>query len=235
MLTQGSSVEMPWADEVPAILQAWYAGNSAGDALADVLTGAVNPSAKLSLTFPRALTDVPSHGNFGNSLGPIRYAEGLWVGYKHYIDRNIEPLWAFGYGLSYTTFEYSDLKVSSTKMSVTDAKNVKIELSVTVANTGTKVGSEVIQVYLSPPAQSQLDPSPTRVLKGFVRVKDLHPGTKQVTHVVLDKYAFSLWDEAKNTWLVASGTRKVLVAASSVDMRLQSEIMVESDVYWSGL
>jgi len=226
---------MPWADEVPAILQAWYAGNSAGDALADVLTGVVNPSAKLSLTFPRALEHIPSHGHFGSKLGPVRYAEDLWVGYKHYIDRHISPLWSFGFGLSYTTFEYSELKISTSTVSASDAKDIKVELSIKVTNTGTRVGSEVVQVYISPPAHQLLEPSPSQVLKGFARVKDLEPGTSGVAKVVLDKYAFSLWEENKNAWLVAKGVHKVLVAASSVDVKLEADLTVEKDTYWTGL
>jgi len=226
---------MPWADEVPAILQAWYAGNSAGDALADVLTGVVNPSAKLSLTFPRALEDIPSHGHFGSKLGPVRYAEDLWVGYKHYVDRKISPLWPFGFGLSYTTFEYSDLKVSTAAVSASNAKDVKVELSVKITNTGTRVGSEVVQVYISPPTHELLELSPSRVLKGFARANDLQPGTSGVAKVVLDKYAFSLWGENKNAWLVAKGVHKVSVAASSTDLKLHSNVTVEKDAYWTGL
>jgi len=226
---------MPWADEVPAILQAWYAGNSAGDALADVLTGVVNPSAKLSLTFPRALEDIPSHGHFGSKLGPVRYAEDLWVGYKHYIDRRISPLWSFGFGLSYTTFEYSELKVSTATVSASHAKDVKVELSVKITNTGTRVGSEVVQVYISPPAHELLEPSPSRVLKGFARVNDLQPGAIGVAKVVLDKYAFSFWEENKNAWLVAKGVHKVSVAASSADLKLHVDVTVEKDAYWTGL
>ena len=226
---------MPWADEVPAILQAWYAGNSAGDALADVLTGLVNPSAKLSLTFPRRVEDIPSHGHFGSKLGPVRYAEDLWVGYKHYIDRRISPLWPFGFGLSYTTFEYSDLEISTATVSARNAKDVRVELSVKITNTGTRVGSEVVQVYISPPAHELLEPSPSQVLKGFARVKDLQPGTSGVARVVLDKYAFSFWEENKDAWLVAKGVYRVLVAASSVDVKLKTDVMVEKDVYWTGL
>ncbi|KAH7096156.1 beta-glucosidase [Auriculariales sp. MPI-PUGE-AT-0066] len=231
----GSAVEMPWADKVPAIMQAWYAGNSAGDALAEVLTGVVNPSAKLSITFPRSLSDVPSHGHFGSTLGPVRYAEDLWVGYKHYIDRNITPLYPFGYGLSYTTFSYSDLTISTSKVSATDASKVHVSVSVKVTNTGSRTGSEVVQVFVSPPAHSRLEPSPSCVLKGFARVKDLAAGASAEAKVVLDKYAFSLWEEAASKWLVAKGVHTVLVAASSVDIKLRGDVAVENDIHWVGL
>ncbi|KAH7107285.1 beta-glucosidase [Auriculariales sp. MPI-PUGE-AT-0066] len=231
----GSAVLMPWADQAPAILQSWYAGNSAGDAIADVVTGKVNPSGKLPLTFPRAIQDTPSYGNFGSKVGPVRYAEGLWVGYKHYVDRAIAPLWAFGHGLSYTTFEYSDAKLSTTNVTASDAKDVSLTVTVNIKNTGPRTGSEVVQVYTGIPAHPLIDRSPSRVLKGFARVKDIAAGKSASAKIVLDKYAFSNWDEQKDAWTIRKGVHTVRVASSSYDAGSLHEITFEKNIFWSGL
>jgi len=129
---------MPWANSVPAIVHAWYLGNATGDAIADVLFGKVNPSGKLPITFPARLEDVPSFGHFNVDNGKVRYAEDIFVGYKHYQQRRITPAFAFGHGLSYTTFQYSDLEVSETSPIGND---VEITAKFTVKNTGNIAGS----------------------------------------------------------------------------------------------
>ncbi|EJD35757.1 beta-glucosidase [Auricularia subglabra TFB-10046 SS5] len=231
----GSAVEMPWADDVPALLQAWYLGNSAGDGIADVLFGDVNPSAKLSMTFPRRLQDVPSYLHFGGKEGPVYYAEELFVGYKHYIDRNVAPLFAFGHGLSYTTFAYADLKVSETALSASTAAEIALTASVSIANTGSLTGTEIVQVYVSPPPHPLGEPLPSRVLRGFARVADLRAGESRTVKVALDKYAFSAWDESRKAWIIRKGTYGVSVAASSIDVKLTANVDVAKDLYWNGL
>ncbi|KAH7903362.1 glycosyl hydrolase family 3 C-terminal domain-containing protein, partial [Hygrophoropsis aurantiaca] len=142
----GSSITMPWADSVPAIVHSWYLGNATGDAIADVLLGKKNPSGKLSLTFPKRLEDISSHGHFHSENGVLQYGEDIYVGYKHFQHRGIAPQFAFGHGLSYTTFVYSDLQLS--KPEVTNG-DFNLIASVTLTNTGKVPGDEIIQLYVS--------------------------------------------------------------------------------------
>ncbi|KAG6826500.1 hypothetical protein H0H92_015590 [Tricholoma furcatifolium] len=182
----GSSITLPWLEKVLALVHAWYLGNTTGKATANVLFGNHNPSDKLSLTFPKRLEDVPSHGHFHDD-GEVRYAEDLFVGYKHYQHHNIIPLFPFGFGLSYTTFSISDLQLSTPMIS--DDK-VSITASATVNNTGSVAGSEVVQLYVVPPATSELTHAPLQ-LKAFKKVRNLQPGASEHVELSLDKYAVS--------------------------------------------
>nr|ADX07318.1 putative beta-glucosidase [Flammulina velutipes] len=197
----GSSITLPWADKVPAIVHAWYLGNATGDAIADVLFGKHNPSGKLSLTFPKAEEDLPSFGHFHSENGKVRYAEDLYVGYKHYLHRKIEPAFAFGHGLSYTTFEFSGLSISKPVFSEHD---VEISVSLDVKNTGAVKGSETVQVYMSLPKTSELTHPPLQ-LRGFAKVRALEAGKTQKVNIKLDKYAVSYWDDKINFWVVEKG------------------------------
>ncbi|OBZ75783.1 putative beta-glucosidase I [Grifola frondosa] len=224
---------MPWAEEVPAIVHAWYLGNATGEAIGDVITGRVNPSGRLSLTFPRRLEDVPSHGHFHSEHGKVRYAEDLFVGYKHFHHRKISPQFYFGYGLSYTTFAYSDLVLSVPTLSAGD---FALTASVTIMNTGLVAGTEVVQLYVALPATSELT-HPPLMLKAFAKVVDLAPGQSTVVALALDKYAVSYWEERIARWVVESGVYIIRVGKSSApeDLVLSGEFVVEKGFEWNGL
>jgi len=226
----GSAITMPWVDSVPGLVHAWYLGNETGNAIADVLFGKVNPSGKLSLTFPRRLEDVPSYGHFGSENGKVRYGEDLFVGYKHYLYTKTPTLFPFGYGLSYTTFDYSSLSVSKPSGSGAD---FKVTVSLTVTNSGKVAGSEIVQIYTSIPKTSVLTQVP-RALKGFRKVT-LAPGAKTTVEVTLDKYAVSYWEERLDCWLAEAGEYTVYAAASSEDVRATATFTIDEEFEWNGL
>ncbi|OSD02184.1 glycoside hydrolase family 3 protein [Trametes coccinea BRFM310] len=229
----GSSITMPWADEVPAIVHAWYLGNTTGDALGEVLTGKVNPSGRLSLSFPKRLEDVPSHGHFHSEHGEVRYAEDLFVGYKWFHHRKIEPQWHFGHGLSYTTFEHSDLSLSEPKILGGD---LSLTASVKVTNTGSVAGTDVVQLYVSYPTTSELT-HPPLMLKAFAKVFDLAPGKSEVVHLALDKYAVSYWEDRISRWVVDDGEYVVRVGSSSAPkaLSLSATFKIGKRFEWNGL
>lgn len=227
----GSSITLPWADSVPAIVHSWYLGNATGDAIADVLFGKKNPSGKLSLTFPKRLEDVPSHGHFHSESGAIRYGEDLFVGYKHYQHRGIAPQFAFGHGLSYTTFTYSDLQLSAPVVADGD---FGLTATLTVTNTGNLAGSEVVQLYVSMPKTSDVT-HPELVLRAFRKVKDLAPGASQQVIVTLDKYAVSYWEESITRWVAERGEYGVKVGASSCSLPLAATFVVNKGLEWNGV
>ncbi|KAI0265209.1 beta-glucosidase [Gloeopeniophorella convolvens] len=226
----GSSITMPWTKAVPAIVHTWYLGNATGDAIADVLFGKVNPSGKLSLTFPKRLEDVPSFGHFNVDDGKVLYAEDIFVGYKHYQHRNIEPEFAFGHGLSYTTFQYSGLEVSK-PIFVDD--DIDVTVIFTVKNTGSIAGSEVAQLYIAWPSSSALT-HPPLTLKAFSKVS-LDAGASQLVELHLDKYAVSSWYESLGRWAVETGSYKVSVGPSSQVLPQTATLAVEKGFEWNGL
>ncbi|KAM5541949.1 hypothetical protein V8D89_004259 [Ganoderma adspersum] len=229
----GSSITMPWADEVAAVVHAWYLGNTTGDAIGQVLTGEVNPSGRLSLSFPKRLQDVASHGYFHHEHGKVWYAEDIFVGYKHHHHRGIAPQWHFGHGLSYTTFEYSDLSVSEPKVENGD---IAIKVSVKVTNTGSVAGTEVVQAYVSHPTTSEVT-HPPLALKAFGKVFDLAPGKSETITLALDKYAVSFWEERIARWVVEDGVYRVRVGRSSAPeaLTLSGEFKVAKRFEWNGL
>jgi beta-glucosidase len=205
----GAPVTMTkWIERVPAVVYAWYGGQEAGHAIGDVLFGAVNPSGKLPVTFPKALRDSPAYGRYPGENLHVEYAEGIYVGYRGFDKRGIQPLFPFGYGLSYTSFEYSRLKVAFPNVSVN------------VRNSGARAGAEVVQLYLQPPP-SPVD-RPVKELKGFGRVM-LQPGETKTVSFTLDKAAMSYYDAAAHDWVVQPGRFTVLVGASSRDIRAKGE------------
>ncbi|KAK7679614.1 hypothetical protein QCA50_017325 [Cerrena zonata] len=229
----GSSITLPWASEVPAILHSWYLGNATGDAIADVISGKVNPSGKLSLTFPKRLEDVPSHGHFHTEHGRVHYAEDIFVGYKHFHHRGIEPLYHFGHGLSYTTFSLSDLRLSTP---IVKDGDVEVLASVTVTNTGSVAGTEVVQLYVTLPTTSPLT-HPPLMLKAFSKVRDLGAGQSTAITLKLDKLAVSYWEERIARWVVESGSYLVRVGTSSApeSLVLSDKFVIPSGVEWNGL
>ncbi|KAG8906251.1 hypothetical protein FRB99_007313 [Tulasnella sp. 403] len=226
----GSAIAMPWVSEVASLVQAWYGGNESGNAIADVLFGAVNPCGKLPLTFPKQLEDVPSFGHFGSENGKVFYSENLYVGYKGYQHRQIEPLFPFGFGLSYTTFSYDALTVSSPPVS---SPNDTIHLAVTITNTGPVVGSEVVQVYVSLPRGPLSHPA--NQLRGFTKLKDVAPGVSATVDIVLDRYAVSYWDDYLHCWKADRGRYTIKVGRSSAKFELETTVEVTKSFEWTGL
>lgn len=217
----GNAIAMPWVKEVPAIVQAWYLGSEAGSAIASVLTGDVNPSGKLPFTFPASLQDVGAHklgeypGTPRNDGSPIvdqKYNEGIFVGYRWADKEKTKPLFSFGHGLSYTTFAYG--KAIADKKVMGQDETLTITLPVT--NTGSREGSEVIQLYISD-LKSSL-PRPVKELKGFSKVK-LAPGeTREVTFTI-GKEALSFFDDTRHEWVAEPGKFEAWIGASSTDIR----------------
>lgn len=217
----GNAIAMPWVKEVPAIVQAWYLGSEAGSAIASVLTGDVNPSGKLPFTFPASLQDVGAHklgeypGTPRNDGSPIvdqKYNEGIFVGYRWADKEKTKPLFSFGHGLSYTTFAYG--KAIADKKVMGQDETLTITLPVT--NTGSREGSEVIQLYISD-LKSSL-PRPVKELKGFSKVK-LAPGeTREITFTI-GKEALSFFDDTRHEWVAEPGKFEAWIGASSTDIR----------------
>ena len=217
----GSPVAMPWVDQVPAIVQAWYLGSETGNALADVLSGKVNPSGKLPFTFPVALEDGPVTteeqypGIPGeDGIDQVYYTEGIYVGYRWYEAKGIKPLFAFGHGLSYTTFEYGQAKASSKNM-----KNT-LKITVPVTNTGSVAGAEVVQLYIAD-KEASVD-RPVKELKGFEKVW-LEPGEAKTVEFTIDRSALSFYDETSKSWVAENGAFEALVGAASDDIRSKVE------------
>ncbi|KAI1431674.1 glycoside hydrolase family 3 protein [Xylaria sp. CBS 124048] len=221
----GSPVTMPWADDVPAIIQAWYQGQEAGNALADVLFGRSNPSGKLPSTFPRKLEDTPAYHNWPGENLQVVYGEGLYVGYRHYDRAKVEPLFPFGHGLSYTTFEYG--RPSLSRKVLTDSAPIHLVMAVT--NTGEMAGAETVQIYMQD-RKSTL-PRPEKELVAFEKVFLEPEETKHVT-VPLDRYAVGYYDPTKAAWIAEKGPFKVLIGASSRDIKHSVTFEVEESFTW---
>ncbi|MDD4032049.1 MAG: glycoside hydrolase family 3 C-terminal domain-containing protein [Bacteroidales bacterium] len=212
----GNAISMPWLNEVSAVVQGWYMGSEAGNALAAVLVGDVNPSGKLPFTFPEKLIDNSAHsaGEFPGSDGQVTYSEGIYVGYRWHEKQNIKPLFSFGHGLSYTQFKYGMLKSDKKEMTSSD----KITFTIDITNSGSRSGAEIVQLYISDP-ESYL-PRPVKELKGFKKVKLLPGETKSVSFTI-DKPALSFFDPDKHQWVAEPGEYAALVGASSSDIKSQ--------------
>nr|XP_019003174.1 uncharacterized protein I203_04211 [Kwoniella mangroviensis CBS 8507]OCF66635.1 hypothetical protein I203_04211 [Kwoniella mangroviensis CBS 8507] len=183
----GSPIAMPWLDKVDAVIYAWFPGQELGHALADVISGEVNPSGRLPVTFPKRIEDNPSHGNFPGENQKIAYAEGCFVGYRHYASKNIPTLFPFGSGLSYTSFSVSDLQLAGQEAF---GPGQNITVSVTVTNTGLKSGRHTVLVFVTPPEGSS---RPVLSLEGFAKTQLLQPGTQEEVVISLAEDAFSHW------------------------------------------
>ena len=217
VLINGSPVTMPWIDEVHAVLEAFYPGQEGGNAIARVLFGEVNPSGKLPETFPKRPEDTPTFDNYPGENSVVHYAEGIYVGYRHYDTKNIEPLYAFGHGLSYTAFEYSDLQL---EVAAQDSILAHFQLK----NSGDRAGAEVVQLYLRDVLCS-ID-RPTKELKGFIKIY-LHPGEQKSVSLVFSKKDLAFYSEQQNKWVVEPGEFEVLIGSSSRDIRLSEILIIE--------
>ncbi len=219
VMTSGGAVDTNrWLDRVPALLQGWYPGQEGGTAVAEILFGEVNPSGRLPATFEQRWEDNPSYGSYYPEPGTLKvnYKEGIFVGYRGFDARDIEPLFPFGHGLSYTSFKYSKLTISPQ-----DTDDGKVQVSFDLTNTGSRAGAEVAQVYVS---DSHSDvPRPPKELKGFSKVS-LQPGETQRVTVELDQRSFAYYDVNSRDWEVTPGTFEVLVGRSSKDIVLRSKL-----------
>lgn len=221
VLTNGSAVAMPWVDEVEGILETWLGGQAGAGATVDVLFGKVNPSGKLAETFPVKLEDTPASFNFPGEEGNVLYGERIFVGYRHYDEKKIEPLFPFGFGLSYTTFEYSGIKVSNNEFTSEEGLSV----SVVVKNTGKVKGKEVVQLYVSD-IESSLQ-RPERELKKFVKI-ELEPGEEKEVSFELGSRDFSFFHSKKHMWIAESGDFNIEIGASSRDIRQTETVTMKS-------
>lgn len=214
----GSQVEMEsWMNDVPAILQAWYPGMEGGAALANIIFGKTNPSGKLPVSFANSHTDYPAHFNGvmpGSSL-ELDYHEGIYVGYRYFDSKKIEPVFPFGHGLSYTTFNYENLKL--------EKENDKVVVSLLLENTGKMTGAEVVQVYVSD-MESTIE-RPEKELKQFTKVF-LQAGESKKVEFVLPAHAFKYFNEQTKAWVLKPGTFKIQVGSSSRDIQLKTEIIL---------
>lgn len=222
VLHNGSPIEMPFKDKVSSILEMYLGGQAVGGAACDLLFGKVNPSGKLAETFPAKLADNPSYLSFPGEKDDVRYREGIFVGYRYYDFKDIEPLFPFGHGLSYTNFEYSDIKLSSNACSADDEMTV----SVVVKNTGKVDGKEVVQLYVSDKESSVI--RPIRELKGFEKIS-LKAGESKKVMFKLDRRAFAFYCEAAHDWIVEEGDFEICIGSSSRDIRLTADVIVSSN------
>lgn len=236
VLVSGNAVAMPWVKEVPAIVQGWYLGSEAGNALAAILAGDANPSGKLPFTFPVKLEDNAAHqmgeypgnkeelaaGKGKDQKNPINitYNEGIFVGYRWHDTKNIKPLFSFGHGLSYTTFEYGKVHADKTQM----AQDGKITFTVSIKNTGKREGAEVAQLYISDLKSSV--PRPVKELKGFEKI-NLKPGEQKEVSFTIDKSALSFFDAATHQWVAEPGEFEALVGASSSDIKTKMKFTLQ--------
>jgi beta-glucosidase len=244
VLNIGGVIEVAsWRDQPDAILLAWQPGLEGGNAITDLLSGKVNPSGKLAVTFPVKYEDVPSAkyfpgkefpdqattGNFGMKQIPaeVTYDEGIYVGYRYYNTFNVKPAYAFGYGLSYTNFSYSNLKLSSSVF------NGKINATVTIKNTGSVAGKDVVELYLSAPSKEMKKPS--EELKGFAKTNLLKPGGSQTITFTITPRDLSSFDTKSASWIAEAGKYTIKIGASSTDIKqkadfqLKKDLMVEKD------
>ena len=212
LMSAGAPVETPWVGQCRALVYGALGGQAGAGAAADILTGKLCPCGKLSQTWAQAHDDTPAKANFGGEGRNVEYREGLYVGYRYYQTAGVKPAFPFGYGLSYTTFEYSGLKADETGVTLT------------VTNTGSAAGAEIVQLYVAKPDAKVFRPE--QELKGFAKVS-LAPGESKTVTIALDDKAFRYWNVKTNAWEVEGGSYQLRVGASSVDIRLTADITVK--------
>jgi beta-glucosidase len=222
VLNNGAPVAMSaWIDDVAAVLEGWMMGQAGGIAIADVLFGKVNPCGKLAETFPLKLSDTPAYLNWPGEAGEVHYGEGLFIGYRYYDAKQMPVLFPFGYGLSYTTFEYSNAKVSAKTFKDVDGVTVTVD----VTNTGDVAGKEIVQIYVHDQKSGLVRPE--KELKGFAKVK-LQPGETKSVSIQLDFRAFAFYHPEYRQWITEDGDFDLLIAASAADIRQTLTVTLES-------
>lgn len=223
VLHNGSPVEMPWINEVKAVLEVYLGGQAVGETTVEILYGKVNPSGRLAETFPLKLEDNPSYLYYFGEKDTVEYREGIFVGYRYYDKKNMKVLFPFGHGLSYTTFEYSNLKLSASNIKDTDTLTVTVD----VTNTGSMAGKEVIQLYVGDKESTVI--RPVKELKEFAKV-DLQPGETTTVTFTLGKRAFAYYNKEIQNWHVESGEFDIMIAKSVENVILKESVFVESTV-----
>jgi len=224
VLNNGAPVDMrAWIGDVAAVVECWMMGQAGGGAIADVLFGKVNPSGRLAETFPMRLADTPAYTNYPGENGEVRYGEGLFIGYRWYDAREIPVQFPFGFGLSYTTFKFSNPKVSSKQFKDTDG----ITVSVDETNTGKVAGKEVVQVYVHDHKSKLVRPQ--KELKGFAKV-ELQPGETKTVTIALDFRSFAYYDPAYKQWVTEDGDFDILIGSSSADICLTETVTLASSL-----
>jgi beta-glucosidase len=222
VLSNGGAVTLaPWQASAPAILEGWLLGQAGGSATADLLLGVTSPSGRLAETLPVRYEDNPTVGAFPGEHGHVRYGEGLLIGYRWYDAHHLPVAYPFGHGLTYTTFEYSSLAVD-----VVDAAKPRVQVRLTVTNTGQRAGTETVQVYVADPVASVYRPE--QELRAFARVS-LDPGQSAPVTLTLERRAFAYWHVALGQWAVEGGTFEIRIGASSRDVRLSAEVRLDGD------
>jgi len=215
-----------WVDRVRGVLHAFYPGQAGGQALAEIIFGAVNPSGKLPATFEKRAEDRGSFSSYFDidGSGRIELSDGVFSGYRYFDREGVEPRYPFGFGLSYTRFGYSDLRLSSERLSAARLlAGERLGVSVRVANTGHRAGAEIVQVYVRDVASSL--PRPPKELKGFARLT-IEPGQSGEARVELGRGAFEYYDPAHHGWVLEPGEFEILVAASASDVRLRATLTI---------
>jgi beta-glucosidase len=224
VLNTGDPVTMSkWIDATPALLDMWYGGQEGGNALAAILFGDANPSGKLPVSLPKKYEDSPAAKNYPGTDLHVSYAEGIYVGYRYYDTKNVEPQFPFGFGLSYTRFEYSDLKIGEVTVMNGNKRLECPMVWVNVRNTGSRAGAEVVELYVHD-GHARID-RPAHELKGFERV-ELQPGETKTVTIGLDQSAFEYWGPETKQWVLDPGTFDVQIGASSRDIRLKAPVEV---------
>jgi beta-glucosidase len=221
VLNNGAPVEMPWLGSVKGVIEGYLCGQAFGGAIADLLFGKANPCGKLAETFPVRLADNPSYLNFPGGRKKVEYREGLFVGYRWYDAMDIKPLFPFGYGLSYTSFEYSELKLD--KKSISEGETLSVTVS--VRNTGKRSGKETVQLYVRDVKSSVV--RPVKELKGFTKL-DLKPGEQKQAVFTLDRRAFAYYDADLREWTVETGEFEISIGSSSADIALKDIVNVSA-------
>lgn len=222
VINNGAPIVMSdWIDDVAAVLEGWMMGQAGGGAIADILFGKVNPSAKLAETFPAKLSDTPAYINWPGDAGKVHYGEGLFIGYRYYDKKQVPVQFPFGYGLSYTTFAYSNPQVSATNFKDTDGLTVSVD----VTNTGEVAGKEIVQVYVHDHEAGLVRPE--KELKGFAKVA-LEPGETKTVSIDLDFRAFAYYHPEYSQWITEDGAFDILIAASAADIRHTVTVTLES-------
>jgi beta-glucosidase len=227
ILNTGSPIEMPWLDRVAAVVQAWYPGQECGHAIADVLFGDVNPSGKLTQTFPVRIEDNPAYINYPGENDQVHYGEGIFVGYRYYEKKKVRPLFPFGFGLSYTTFIYDTLSLSTQEIGPDDT----LRVSVNVTNAGARAGQEVVQVYIQDKASSLQRPN--KELKAFTKVR-LAAGERRSVTFTIARDSLAYYDNLARTWIAEAGEFEVLVGSSSQDIHATSTFVFTASSRFGG-
>ncbi|NCB74038.1 MAG: glycosyl hydrolase [Clostridia bacterium] len=222
VLMNGSPVEMPWLNDVDAVLESYLGGQAAGGAIADILFGYVNPCGKLAETFPIKLSDNPSYLSFPGSNNKVEYSEGIFVGYRYYEKKQLTPLFPFGFGLSYTEFAYTNIEIDKDELDESETVTVKVS----VKNVGAVAGKEIVQLYVRSCVSGIIRPE--KELKGFAKIV-LEPGEEKTVSLALDKRAFSCYDEAERDWIAENGEFEILVGGSSAHTPLKATIKLNSN------